>query len=190
MSDKKISIIGAGLAGLTTGCYLQMNGFETTIYEQHNISGGLCTSWTRKKYIFDGCIHWILGSGNGSAFYKLWNELIDMKNVQFFNHDIRVAIQVKSTNKYGDDIFYLYSSLEKLEKYMIDISPIDKKTIKQFINSIKFIQKYEVPPLIDKAPELRTFKDKLKLIKYIPFLIFMSKWGKITNYNFAKRFKS
>ncbi|MBL0079267.1 MAG: NAD(P)/FAD-dependent oxidoreductase [Bacteroidetes bacterium] len=50
----KINIIGAGISGLSAGCYLQMNGFETEIFEKHTIPGGLCTSWN-KKFLVDGC---------------------------------------------------------------------------------------------------------------------------------------
>ena len=39
---KKVKIIGAGIAGLSAGCYLQMNGYDTEIYELHNVPGGLC----------------------------------------------------------------------------------------------------------------------------------------------------
>ena len=31
---KKVTIIGAGIAGLSAGCYLQMNGYNTDIYEK------------------------------------------------------------------------------------------------------------------------------------------------------------
>lgn len=38
MARKKIIIIGAGIAGLSAGCYAQMNGFDSTI----KFSGGDC----------------------------------------------------------------------------------------------------------------------------------------------------
>ena len=41
----KINIIGAGVSGLSAGCFLQMKGFETEIFEKHNLPGGLCTNW-------------------------------------------------------------------------------------------------------------------------------------------------
>ena len=44
MTDKSIIIIGAGIAGLSAGCYGQMNGYRTQIFEMHNLPGGLCTS--------------------------------------------------------------------------------------------------------------------------------------------------
>lgn len=33
MSDKTIIIVGAGIAGLSAGCYAQMNGYRSRIYE-------------------------------------------------------------------------------------------------------------------------------------------------------------
>lgn len=188
---KKVKIIGAGISGLATGCYLQMNGYETEIVEMHNLSGGLCTSWKRGGYNFDGCIHWLLGSDKGSAFYKLWSELIDLEKIEFVNHSKRVSIEVKdNVDKYGNKIFELYSNIDELEKYLLDLSPEDTAPIKEFIDSIRFIQKYELPPLVEKAPELRTFSEKVSLLKYLPVVLFINKWSKITNISFAKKIKN
>lgn len=71
---KKVIIIGGGIAGLSAGCYLRMNGFKTRIFEQHHHPGGLCTSWKRGDYTFDGCVHWLAGSSPDDPFHKLWNE--------------------------------------------------------------------------------------------------------------------
>ena len=35
MAEKLIIIIGAGLSGLPAGCYGQMNGYRTRIFEMH-----------------------------------------------------------------------------------------------------------------------------------------------------------
>ena len=49
MADKSI-IIGAGISGLAAGCYAQMNGYRTRIFEMHNKPGGMCTAWERRGY--------------------------------------------------------------------------------------------------------------------------------------------
>lgn len=188
---KKVKIIGAGISGLAAGCYLQMNGYETEIFENNSIPGGLCTSWERGGYHFDGCIHWLLGSDKGSAFYRIWSELLEMRDIPFINHKTRVSIEVKeSMDRYGNKVFTLYSNIDELEKYLLDLSPEDNSLIKEFINSIRFVKKYELPPLIEKAPDTRTLSDKIKMLKYLPLIMFINKWSKITNISFAKRFKS
>jgi phytoene dehydrogenase-like protein len=68
---KKVVIIGAGISGLSAGCYAAMNGYQAEIYEAHTLPGGLCTSWKRKGYTIDGSCHWVVGSGPRSPFHKV-----------------------------------------------------------------------------------------------------------------------
>lgn len=68
-------IIGAGVAGLSAGCYAQMNGYRTEILEMNNTPGGLCTSWKRKGHTFDGSPAGLAGSSPASAIFRLWQEL-------------------------------------------------------------------------------------------------------------------
>ena len=72
--EKSIIIIGSGIAGLSAGCYGQMNGYNTQIFEMDTRPGGVCTSWKRKGYTIDGCMHWLVGSSPASSFYGIWEE--------------------------------------------------------------------------------------------------------------------
>ena len=49
-NGQSLIIIGAAIAGLATGCYAQMNGYQSQIFERHDKPGGLCTAWRRKDY--------------------------------------------------------------------------------------------------------------------------------------------
>jgi phytoene dehydrogenase-like protein len=184
----KISIIGAGISGLSVGCYLQMNGFETEIFEKQSHPGGLCTSWKRGDFTFDGCIHWLLGSNNSSPFYRLWSELVDMKSVEFVNHEVRVEIELKENrDRHGDRVFHLYTNISRLEAYLLDLAPEDTGMIKSLVKSMRIIQKYEVPPLIDNIPALQPLRKKMAMVAYLPFLFLFLKWKNVTNYSFARK---
>lgn len=188
---KKVNIIGAGISGLSVGCYLQMNGYDTQIFEKHNIPGGLCTSWDKSGYTFDGCAHWILGSDTGSSFYKVWNELIDMKKVEWLNHDIRMFIETRnSKDKYGSNIFRFYTNLDKLQAYLIDLAPEDENAIRDFIKPMRVIQKFDMPPIMDELPLIPSIIRSLKMSRYIEFLFtFLKLYGQ-TNYTFAAKLKN
>jgi phytoene dehydrogenase-like protein len=84
---EKAIIIGAGIAGLAAGCYAQMNGYRSEIFELHTLPGGLCTAWERGHYIFDGCIHYLYGSGQGQPFHQIWEELGAVQGRRFIKHD-------------------------------------------------------------------------------------------------------
>jgi len=60
--DKSLIIIGAGVAGLSTGCYAQMNEYHSQIFEMQDQPGGACTSWRRNGYTFDRCIEWLVST--------------------------------------------------------------------------------------------------------------------------------
>ncbi len=187
----KVSIIGAGMSGLCAGCYLQMNGFETEIFEKHFIPGGLCTSWHKNGYTIDGCIHWILGSDEGSSFHKMWSEILDMKKVEFVNHEVRLEMEVKTNfNKYGNKVFKLYTNLDQLHKYLLDLAPEDAKPINELIKSMRVMQKFDLPPVMDDLPFFEAMIRGIKMTKYLEFLYWFLKLKNETNYTFAKKLKN
>ena len=187
----KINIIGGGASGLCAGIYLQLNGFDVHIFEKHSIPGGLCTSWHKGEYTFDGCVHWILGSDKGSSFNIMWNEILDMKKIPFHNHDVRMHIDVKeNADKYGSKTFTLYTNVDRLEKYMIDLSPEDTAVIKKFSKSIRLMQTFDLPPVMDDLPFLQATWRGIKMTRYLKFLYLIYKWRNETNRTFAARFKS
>ena len=54
MANQSIVIIGAGIAGLSAGCYAQMNDYRIRIFEMHDKPGGLCSLWKRLMHLSDG----------------------------------------------------------------------------------------------------------------------------------------
>lgn len=168
-----------------------MNGFETEIFEKHSRPGGLCTTWKKGDYNFDGCIHWLLGSNEHNPIYSLWSELIDMDSVEFVNHDARFHIELKNnSDKYGSKTFHLYNNLERLEKYLLDLAPEDQRPIRKFIRMMRRIQGWEVPPEIKTPPSLYTLRQKMGMVKHLPLLLFMLKNRNMTNYSFAAKLKN
>ncbi len=170
MTKKKVIIIGGGIAGLCAGSYLQMNGYDTEIYEMHDKSGGCCTSWERKGYIFDGCIHFLYGTGESSPFYKLWQELIDIQEMEIVDFDEYSQIVKDGTT------LTLFADTEKLKKEMIRIAPEDSAIIEEFINAIQEFDKIDMP--IDVAIETLGIMELIKLGKEMkPYLDIQKKWN-------------
>ena len=122
---KEIIIIGAGISGLSAGCYAQMNGYKTEIYEMNKIPGGLCTAWQRKGYTFDISMHMLTGSVSG-PIHKMWEELGVAGNFKFHVHN-----QISKIEGMGKELI-LSTNRKELEKNMLAISPGDSKLIKEF----------------------------------------------------------
>ena len=167
---KKVIIIGGGIAGLCAGSYLQINGYDTEIFEMHDKSGGCCTSWTRKGYTFDGCIHFLYGTGGSNAFYPLWKELIDIQGMEIVDFKEYSQIVKDGTT------LTLFADTEKLKKELLRIAPEDSVIIEEFINAIQEFDKIDMP--IDVAPETLGMVELLKLLKDMkPYLNLQKKWN-------------
>jgi phytoene dehydrogenase-like protein len=132
MTEKSIIIIGGGMAGLSAGVYARMNGYRTTIFELHDKPGGLCTSWKRKGYTFDYCIHWLTGSSPAYALYRVWNELGALKGKTIVNHDIFMSF----TDPNGGRINF-YTDVNRLEAHLLEFSPEDRAEIKGMCRAIR-----------------------------------------------------
>ncbi len=89
---KKIIIIGAGVAGLSAGIYARKNGFDTLILEQHFLPGGLCISWERNGYVFDGCLSYLYGTVPGRPFNEMWKQL-GVADMEFIHRDEFVRVR-------------------------------------------------------------------------------------------------
>ena len=109
-NDKSIIIIGAGFAGLAAGIYARLNGYNTQIFEMHDLPGGLCTSWKRKGYTFDGCIHWLVGSSPQSGMHDMWEETGMTKGRKFIDLDEYCRLEDQS----GRTLVF-YTDIDRLE---------------------------------------------------------------------------
>ena len=134
MNKRKIIIIGAGIAGLTAGCYGQMNGYDTELFEMHNIPGGLCTAWQRKGYTFDGCIHFLMGTNQNSWLNNFWKAVgaIQGNENEIINPDVYMQIEGDAGEK-----LILYSDMVKLEKHMLELSSEDSALILELTDAIR-----------------------------------------------------
>jgi len=180
---KSITIIGAGIAGLSAGVYARLNGFEADIYEQHTLPGGLCTAWKRKGFTFDGCIHWLTGSGEKDSFYPLWKELGAIDGATFHDHDIFYSF-------HGSDgrVLHFYTDVEQLEEHLLAFSPTDRLPVREFCGWIRKFSGFSMP--MTKAFEMFTPMDGIRMMfrmgKYMKDLNLMNS---LTLRDYAQRFK-
>lgn len=181
---KKVLIIGAGMAGLSAGAYLQMNGFDTEIFELGDRPGGLCTSWKRNGYTVDWCIHWLVGSGPSDHFYERWSELVDMSNVEIIDHEEYAVIE----NLQGDRIHF-YTDLDRLRQELLAKAPEDAARIDEFILACTKLTHLEMPN--DQAFAVSNLWYKMKwTLKMLPFLGTFGKFSKISTADYAREFKN
>lgn len=140
MPQQNVIVIGAGVAGLTAGTYLQSSGFNVMILEQHFIPGGLSTSWTRKGYLFEGGMHWLTGSSPKLTLNRIWHEVGALKdNNPVFNNDPFYTLID------GNRTLNLYRDIDRLEKHFISFAPEDRPAIRRMCRDVRLFMNVHMP---------------------------------------------
>ncbi len=181
--DNSIIIIGAGFAGLAAGIYAQMNGYSTRIYELHDKPGGLCTSWKRKGYTIDCCIHWLVGSSPESSMNEYWQEVGVAQERKFINMDEYMHFETPDGR-----VLTFYSDVDRLEKQLIEFSPQDAETIREFTDGVRMCLAFDMPS--KQTPLVTRIGKKIRMVT--SFIINgkkMQKWMKTTCGEYANRIR-
>ena len=182
--DKSIIIIGGGIAGLSAGCYAQMNGYQSQIFEMHHLPGGLCTAWERKGYIFDGCIHYLFGSGDGLPFNDMWQQLGAVQGREFIDHDEYQRVTD------GQNTLIVYTDPDQLQAHMTDLSPGDGKLIQALCDGIRDFMRFDMSAMYDIPKPMMGPLAWLKLgTKMMPYVPALARWARQSSRQFAQRFK-
>jgi phytoene dehydrogenase-like protein len=183
-NDNSIIIIGAGFAGLAAGIYAQMNGYETRIFEMHDKPGGLCTSWKRKGYTIDVCIHWLVGSSPKSNMHDFWEEVGIAQGREFVYMDEYMHFESPD----GRTLTF-YTDVDRLEKHLLEFSPADEEQINEFISGIRMCLAFDQPSKHTPAVKrlIKQFKTVFGFIKNGKKI---QQLMKITGKDFACRFKN
>lgn len=158
-------IIGGGLGGLSTGCYAQMNGYATRVFEMHEIPGGSCTAWERGDFTFDWCVSWLLGSGPGNEMYQIWMELGALQGKEMRQFDVFNIVRVR-----GGQPVYFYSDPDRLQAHLLEISPADARRIKNFCEGVRTFQKaLSVYPFLKPVGLMGRWERWKMLASFLPY---------------------
>lgn len=181
--DRTMIIIGGGTAGLTAGCYAQMNGYRTTILEMGDTPGGLCTSWRRKGYLFDGSIAGLAGSAPGSPLYQLWEE---------------IGVAKYCPLHYGENFGHIrlldgrtitvYANIDRLEAHLLDCFPSEAAIIREFTGALRSVLDLDIPFSDARGWEAvkEGFHTLAATIAHMPVLF---KYGTLTIRQFNRKIK-
>jgi phytoene dehydrogenase-like protein len=180
---KKIIIIGAGISGLSAGCYAAMNGYEVNLLEANPTPGGLCTTWIRKGYHIDGSCHSLVGSGSASPDHKIWRELGAIQGRRIVDYEYFAGMTARDGR-----VFRLYTDLDRLERHMKELSPADAAPIGEFCGYARRFAHFNLP--VEKPVELMGFLEGLRMmLGFLPFIKLFGELGSLTLESFAARFQ-
>lgn len=178
---RHLVIAGAGIAGLSAGCYAAKNGYRVTILEMHDAPGGLCTSWRRKGYLFDGSVAGLAGTAPDMAIYRLWQDLGVVDGCPLYDpEDFGTII--------GHDgrSVTVFTDADRLEAEFLGAFPSDAAAVREFCAAVRASARLELPFRTETGltGALASLRSAPRLLRTLPPAF---KYGRLTLREFTRR---
>ena len=173
MSKPYVIIIGAGLGGLSTGVYAQMNGYQCRIFEHARHPGGVAAEWKRQGYTIDGGIHFYMGYRPGRPDHAIYRELGIYQEDQYLAMTNYARFLDPSNGRSLD----VTQDLDQLAGTIKNISPQDAAFIDRVLTGAKAFSQANMIESMEKPPDMTRWWDSLKMMfKMRKTLRYYSKW--------------
>jgi phytoene dehydrogenase-like protein len=158
MAAKSMIIVGGGLAGLSTGCYAQMNGYRTRILEHAAHAGGLAVAWRRRDYLIDGGIHFLMGRRPDDILQKVYRELGTARQDQLIPMELYGRCVDQQTGRELD----ITKDMGKLEGDLRAMFPQDLKVIDELFSGLRSLRNVPMSDMMLTEPsEVMTVGQRL-----------------------------
>jgi len=137
-----VIVVGGGLAGLATGIFAQHNGYRTVILERNDEPGGVCTTWTREGFTFDGALHWLMGAAPGHPFHELYTQVgaLDHAHLAPIEH-----LTTWSDERTGESLA-LTADLDRLVADVAALSPSDEAVVREVVDLARQLRGFRPDP--------------------------------------------
>jgi len=159
-ANKKVVIVGAGMAGLTAAAYLTRQNYNVLLIEKSNRSGGLVHTFVRDGFSFDTGPRAFVNSGMVKPILK------DL-GIDWETLDNKISLAVE------DQMFRIDSmdSIDEYKRILLNLYPEKTKDIEQIMSSINQLSDYtKVLYAFDNPYFVDYMSDKKFLFKkFIPW---------------------
>lgn len=170
------------MAGLCCGIYARKAGFEVEIYEKNACPGGNCSSWKKGEYYVDNCVHWLLGTHDGTPQNQIWRE------VGALGDDVNI---IKRDEFYSSELdgkkITFWRDIDRTERELLELSPEDEKEIRRFFAYVRVGETLQEPG--DFGEMAKLLKDLQLDISKFDVILTMLKYLGLNFEELAQRFK-
>lgn len=176
---QRIAIVGGGIAGLCAAVYARKCGFEVDLLEQHEAPGGLATRWQRGDYVFETCLHWLLGSNPDGLLHDMWREVCDIDSLNFIYHDEFVRLETEH-----GEVLRVFADVDRLEAEFLRVAPEDAEAIRQLTAAIRHLTDMPFPD-----PSANWVEQGWTMLRMLPEMPLLGRLSHISAEDYGKRFK-
>ena len=180
-SSRHLVIVGAGIAGLSAGCYAARSGYRVTLLEMHDKPGGLCTSWRRKGYLFDGSVAGLAGTSPEMSIYRLWQDLGVIDHCPLYDPEDFGTVVAPDGRRVT-----VFTDVDRLEAEFVTAFPDDATAAQEFCAAVRACGRVDLPFKAEggAAGALSSLRAAPSTLRVLPALL---KYGRLTLREFTRR---
>ncbi len=165
MSDADVIIMGAGMAGLTSGCLLAQKGLKVLMVEKNPKIGGCCSSFEKDGFSFDLSVQSLGECQKGGRIWNLLEKLDLLDRIHF------ISLEPAREYHFPDQKVLQSSRLETHIENLSRLFPEEKNGIEKVYGVLRriFDEFSSIPPSLNwfdpssffsQYPFLSNYRDK------------------------------
>jgi phytoene dehydrogenase-like protein len=160
-------VIGAGMAGLTTGALLANEGRRVLMLEAHDTPGGYAHTFRMGEYRFCAQVHYIFNCGEGEPVHELLRRLDLHEEVRFCRLDPEGFDHIVVAG----DRYRIPNGLEKYRDRLIRRFPADASPIRRYFQTVMALGRE-----LDALPRSPRWRDFVTAPFRFPHLLRYQRW--------------
>lgn len=132
-----VVIVGSGLGGLLSAVILAKEGMKVCVLEKDKQAGGCLQTFSLQKKVFDSCVHYIGGLGEGHTLNKIFSYAGIMDKLQLKAYDTNSFDRIA----FGDEDM-LYPQAIGKENFVEQLSPFfpnERKALEEYIRTVVMV---------------------------------------------------
>jgi all-trans-retinol 13,14-reductase len=165
MPDADVIIIGAGMAGLTCGCFLAQKGLKVLMIEKNQKVGGCCTSFEKGGFSFDLSVQSLGECQPGGRIWKILKRFNLIDQIHFISLEpareyLFPGRKVSQSSKLETHIENLSSLFPGERKGIEKVYAVLKKIFEEFSSIPSSLDGFTPSSFSSQYPSLFQYRDK------------------------------
>lgn len=130
-----VIVIGSGLGGLLTAVLLAKEGMKVCVLERNKQIGGCLQTFALDKKVFDSCVHYIGGLGEGHTLNKIFSYAGIMNKLELNKLNESAFDEIAFSD--DDTTYPLAQGLENFQEQLLEYFPNERTALEKHIKAVR-----------------------------------------------------